>query len=132
MALGVICHPSETVQATNFAGKEDEYTEKCKNTTSLSRSDLNVCSEFSDYLKEKNESIKSSIADTQGQLDTTMSDLAAVQTQLETTNQQIASVQNELEVLQGSIAQLNTDIQDKETNWRIVSISCSPMSMAVS
>ena len=61
-----------------------------------------------------------------------MSDLAAVQTQLETTNQQIASVQNELEVLQGSIAQLNTDIQDKETNWRIVSISCSPMSMAVS
>ena len=115
LALGVICHPSETVQATNFAGKEDEYTEKCKNTTSLSRSDLNVCSEFSDYLKEKNESIKSSIADTQGQLDTTMSDLAAVQTQLETTNQQIASVQNELEVLQGSIAQLNTDIQDKET-----------------
>lgn len=115
MAVAAICHPQESVQATNFAGKEDEYTEKCKNTTSLTRSDLNVCSEFSDYLKEKNESIKSSIASTQGQLDTTMTDLAAVQSQLETTNQQITSVQNELEVLQGSIEQLNTDIQDKET-----------------
>lgn len=115
MAFAVVCHPQESVQATNFAGKEDEYTEKCKNTTSLTRSDLNVCSEFSDYLKEKNESIKSSIASTQGQLDTTMTDLAAVQSQLETTNQQITSVQNELEVLQGSIEQLNTDIQDKET-----------------
>ena len=90
----------------------------CQDTSSLSKSDIQVCSEFSDYLRNKNSSIEDNIAKTQEDLDSTLSDLSATQSQLAQTQQQIASVESELAVLEGRIKQLNKDIEDKKTRLR--------------
>lgn len=116
--LGGLFVPKISVEATEFAGREDEYTTMCQDTSSLSKSDIQVCSEFSDYLRNKNSSIEDNIAKTQEDLDSTLSDLSATQSQLAQTQQQIASVESELAVLEGRIKQLNKDIEDKKTRLR--------------
>lgn len=110
----MIFQSKDLVLATNFAGNEDEYTELCQNTDSLSKSDLQVCSEFSDYLKNKNSNLENTINDTQSKLNDTMKDLEQAQTQLASTEQQIASVQSELSVLEASITLLNQNIASKK------------------
>lgn len=118
MLSGIVLIPKPSVLATDFAGREDEYTQLCQDTTSLSKSDIKVCSEFSTYLKNKNSSIEDSIANTQSQLESTLSDMNATQTKLDQTTQQIASVEAELKVLEGRINQLNKDIEAKKTQLR--------------
>jgi len=105
---------NEKVSATEFAGREDEYTEMCQDTSSLSKSDLQVCSEFSTYLKNKNSNIENSINQAQDELDATLQDLNLAKAQLETTEQQIDSVKSEITVLKASIEQLTKDIDDKK------------------
>lgn len=118
MLSGIVLVPKPSCLATDFAGREDEYTQLCQDTTSLSKSDIKVCSEFSTYLKNKNSSIEDSIANTQSQLESTLSDMNATQTKLDQTTQQIASVEAELKVLEGRINQLNKDIEAKKTQLR--------------
>lgn len=116
--IGMIIYPKPTVSATDFAGKEDEYTEMCQDTSSLSKSDIQVCSEFNNYLKNKNSHIEDDISETQSKLQNTISDLNTAQDMLSQTNAQIASVQDQLLVLKGNIEQLNQDISDKKEQLR--------------
>ncbi len=123
VALAVFCFgllfilgysTSHSVRAEEFDGREDEYTEKCSNPDDLTRSELNVCSQFSEYLKNKNDDLQNDINATQDQLYTTMQNVQATQDQLAETEERITSVQAELEILNGRIAKLTTDIDAKE------------------
>lgn len=113
VTLGLLIS-ADQAQATDFAGNEDEYTEMCQNTSSLSKSDLNVCQEYSTYLKNKNSTIEDKINSTQQALNQSLSDLDQARKQLSSTEQQIASIQSELAVLKGSIERLNQDITAKQ------------------
>lgn len=114
LTFSLVCTMFYKVDATEFAGKEDEYTEKCKNTSQLSKKDLNVCKEFNDYLKNKNQSVKEQLDDTKGKLNETLDDLNEAKEELEKTKGQIDSLQNELDVVKGSVEQLSQNIQKKE------------------
>ena len=103
-----------SVSAENFAGREDEYTEKCSDPSSLTKSEIKVCSEFSDYLKKKNDSLESDIANTQSQLTETMKNIDATNAQLAETEKKITSVQSEIEILDANIKRLTKDIENKE------------------
>ena len=54
LAISLCIPPILSVHATEFEGKEDQYTEMCKKTDQLSKEDIKTCEEFTSYLKEKN------------------------------------------------------------------------------
>lgn len=117
IAMICLCKLFEA-NAVEFAGREDEYTEMCQDMSQLSKSDVQVCRQYSEYLKNKNNNIQKNIASTQEKLNQTYADLTAASQQLETTTQQIESVKSELAVLEGSISQLNSDIAQKKANLK--------------
>lgn len=111
----ILCIPVlKNVQATNFEGKEDEYTEKCKQTESLSNSDLKICKEFTDYLKDKNADIQNQINQTEKELQNTLASIESAQAQLAKTELQINSVKNEIDMLNVKIEQATLEIELKE------------------
>jgi len=113
--VSLLCIPPLLVtKATEFEGKEDEYTEKCKNSDSLSKSDLQVCAEFSDYLKEKNAKIEDEIEKTEQQLSQTLESIDDTKAQLTQTQTLMASVQNEIFVLEAQIEKTIQEIEKKE------------------
>lgn len=118
LLCGTLLYPKLHVGATEFVGKEDEYTQMCQDTTKLSKSDIEVCTAFSTYLKNKNSHIQNNINDTQSKLNGTLANIQEVQTTLEQTQTQIASVQAELLVLEGSISNLNKQIEEKKTQLK--------------
>lgn len=109
---------NQVATATEFEGKEDEYTQKCQNTESLSKSDVQICKEFSEYLKDKNNDIENSINETQQKLSQTLEDVEASKAQLRQTEAQIQSLENELSVLEGNIQKLTNDITKKKNILR--------------
>lgn len=111
----ILCLSSiSSVKATDFEGKENEYTEKCKQTESLSKSDLNVCQEFSSYLKDKNKAIENEINQTESQLSQTLENIETTETQLAQTEALIDSVLKEIAVLEAQIVKTTEEINKKE------------------
>lgn len=101
------------LQATNFEGKEEEYMKKCASAT-LSNSDKDVCTEFNNYLKDKNDELKDNISTVKTDIATTESDIKTVEKTLADLNDDIKTKENEIKYLDDSIAVLQTSIDEKD------------------
>lgn len=105
------------LQATNFEGKEKEYITKCA-SSSLTTGDKEVCTEFNNYLKTKNEDLKKQISSSQTNIANTQTDIDSIQQTLMTLNDQIVLKEDEIAYLDISISNLELSINSREAEVR--------------
>ena len=114
LALLLCIPPIIKVSATEFEGKEDYYTDLCKNTENLSKEDISTCQQFSTYLKNKNAEIESEIAKTEEKLSSTLESIEATQNELTKTEELMTSVMQEIQILEAKIMETTDKIMQKE------------------
>ena len=89
-----LCIPSiMNVFAIEFEGKEDYYTDLCKNTENLTKEDITTCQQFTTYLKDKNSQIENEISKTE---------------------ELMTSVKQEIQILEAKIIETGDKIVKKE------------------
>ena len=111
--------PTYTVQATDFEGKESEYYEKCK-SSDLSRDDIQVCSEFKDYISEQNDALEDQIKENEQkiaeldlQIDEVVQMIGELSTQIEAQEEKIAFMEADIANLEAGIEEKNEKIRDR-------------------
>lgn len=117
LSLSLIAISNPTVQANNFASREDELMELCASST-LSNSNKDLCTEFNNYLSQKNRDLKNQISTSQTEIENTKSDITSIEQTLMALNDEIIAKQNEIEYLSISIANKQTDIDERENEVR--------------
>ena len=106
--------PSYQIFAYDFAGNEEYYTNKCKKA-SLTKSEIEICTAYSEYLKEKNSDVQASLIELNQLLDNSKLSLSESYEKLIEIQNQISNVQLEIDFLQASIGELEISILEKET-----------------
>ena len=114
LALLLCIPPIVKVSATEFEGKEDYYTDLCKNTENLSKEDISTCQQFTTYLKNKNAEIESEIAKTEEKLSSTLESIEATQNELTKTEELMTWVMQEIQILEAKIMETTDKIMQKE------------------
>lgn len=117
LSLSLFTMGNTNVQANNFAGREDELMKLCASST-LSNSDKNLCTEFNNYLGQKNRDLKNQISTSQTEIESTKSDIASIEQSLMALNDEIVAKQNEIQYLTTSIANKEADIAARENDVR--------------
>lgn len=120
LTLGTLAvSPTYTVQATDFEGKESEYYEKCK-SSDLSKEDINVCTEFKNYISEQNDALEEQIEENEKkiaeldlQIDEVVEMIGQLTTQIEQQEEKISFMEDNIANLEASIADKDAKIRDR-------------------
>ena len=110
-----LCIPSiMNVFAIEFEGKEDYYTDLCKNTENLTKEDITTCQQFTTYLKDKNSQIENEISKTEEKLSSTLENMEVAKKELQKTEELMTSVKQEIQILEAKIIETGDKIVKKE------------------
>lgn len=119
ITLNVASYHTYTVKATDFEGKEETYYKKCK-SSNLSKNDIEVCTEFKEYIKNKNESLQEEIKENKekiAQLDLEIEEVVAligeITEQIEDQKEKISFIETNIKNLEISIEQKNDKIRER-------------------
>jgi len=101
------------VYATDFEGNENYYIEKCK-VNPLPKADVDVCSEFNQYLKNKTAGISDRLKEIEDTLATIEDDIVKIQDTITSLNNQINEQNNQISYLEERIVVLEASIEEKD------------------
>ncbi|WP_041137816.1 C40 family peptidase [Beduini massiliensis] len=109
---------SYKVQAEDdFEINEREYIERCK-SSEMSKKDIEICSQFNEYLKAKNENLKNSMADLQSSIDDTEGQIDTLRDEINAIDLQIQNKQEEINYASENINTLTSNIQELEESLK--------------
>jgi len=117
LSLSLLSMGNVSIQASNFASREDELMKLCSSST-LSNSDKDLCIDFNNYLSQKNNELKTQISSSQTEIENTKLDIASIEQTLMALNDDIIAKQDEIQYLTISIANKEADIEEREKDVR--------------
>lgn len=100
------------VSAIEFKGQEDKYMNLCS-SENLSNSNKSTCEDFSKYLKNENNSLKSQLNDKKKEVEETSYSINSIQSELSSLISQIDSKNQEIKFTENQIKTLEDDIKIK-------------------
>lgn len=101
----------------DFEINERDYIERCK-ASNMSKKDIEICSEFNEYLKNKNENLKNSMADLQSSIENTEGQIETLRQEIDNIDSQIQNKQEEINYTSENINTLTSRIQELEENLK--------------
>ena len=101
----------------DFEINERDYIERCK-SSEMSKKDIEICSQFNEYLKAKNENLKNSMSDLQSSIDDTEGQIDTLRDEIDAIDLQIQNKQEEINYASENINTLTNNIQELEESLK--------------
>lgn len=102
--------PSEKVEAADFEGNEEYWTQTCSQY-STDTNTINTCNEYRDYLSKKTNDMLNQSADAQKQIDAMQGDLTKLGDLAYEYEQQVSDVQSQITTVTQAIEKMNGSIK---------------------
>jgi Uncharacterized protein conserved in bacteria len=104
----------DKVHANDFENNKSYYFEKCK-VNPLPRSDIDICRDFNDYLKNESDSLNQKITENENLIKDIENDIMEIQKVIEEIKLQIEEKETQIEYLNERITILEISIEEKDS-----------------